>query len=307
MRRNLLKPAVCVLAFGLAGRVALCCSQLYIPLGSCLSDHPVCVALRLENPETRIRETRQAIHDHLLSRDPAVRQFTWNLLSGISNHVDLYPYLDLIETYGEGLQRPDTVGPTADLVELRFAPRSRRLQLLGNAVRFGNDTLPRGTSFPRMFAVRFAALQGLEELQPAVARYLAALEPERIRKRGLASVPALFELCAGAEALLDAPRVAFARILAFEERRLDERFVSEGFRDAFFELADIAARTVPSGSREPESLRLLQAIAARQLEYRMQSVRSSDVAPSDPRFLAPTDWLKQLRRILGLEKGCIWW
>jgi hypothetical protein len=242
---------------------------------------------------------------YLLSSEEGERNEAWRLISSIADATDLYPYLDLIDQYAALSGSAPGVAETADRIEVLFAPREERLRLLGSVVR-GRGTLSRGTKFPRPFAILLAAREGLEELRPAVAQYLSAHELQRLRKRQLHSVPALFELCSGAETLLDAPRTAFTRILRMSESMLDERFADEGFREAFFDLASRASRNAGRSSPESPSVSLLRQIAARQLEYRMQSVPPSDVARSDARFLAATDWLKHLRRVLGLETGCIW-
>jgi hypothetical protein len=245
-----------------------------------------------------LAETRLAIRKALLGTDLSLRQPAWALLSSLAWNADLYPYLDLIDAYAEVSGFRNSVRDTADRIEVLFGPRERRVHLLAAAVRSGEGRLPRGTSLSRLTAVQWAATQGLLEFQPAVIEYLSALEPERVRYRRLHHVPALFELCGGADTLTDAPVVAFMRILEMEEGALEERFASdEGFRQAVLDLAGSSARQIRIGGRDPAPVALLRRIVDRQLAYRS---RSPGLFPDGARpSSGELEWLARLQSLIG--------
>ena len=260
--------------------------------GCIASDHPICVALRADEPKEREAAVRQAVRETLLSSELESRDKAWGILTEIFWKTDLYPYLDLLDAFKPLAQKNQNVADLADLVEVNFAPRSRRIELLAPLILSGSGRLPRGTILLRTSAIEVAARQGLVEFLPAVTAYLAVLEPERIRARRLISVPALFELCGGAASRSDATVVALRRLLAIEERTLENRFpADEGFREAVFSLE--YARCPLGVEKEPESCALLRQIVARQLEYR-GTPPSPAAIPGES-----TDWVVRLQEILS--------
>ncbi|HEU5248966.1 MAG TPA: hypothetical protein VFW15_03190 [Thermoanaerobaculia bacterium] len=261
--------------------------------GCAAGDHPICVALLIEDAEQREAAVRQAIRNTLLSPEEESRDKAWRILSESVWKRNLYPYLDLIDAFARLAQKNQNVAELADRIEVLSGPRQRRIELLAPAIVSGSARLPRGTGLLRTHAMLYAAGQGLNEFLPAVKEYLAVLEPERIRARRLLSVPALFELCEGTPSGWDAPVVAFRRILDTDERTLENRFADdEGFREAFFSLADRTRHEVRA-QKESESRSLLRRIVSRQLEYR-------GTAPSSPMALGDnTDWLVRLQRWLS--------
>jgi hypothetical protein len=257
-------------------------------------DHPICSALRIEDANEREAAVRQAVRDTLLSTDAEARDKAWTILSESLWKSDLYPYLDLIDAFTPLARKHQNVADLADRIEIASAPRARRIELFAPAIVSGSARLPRGTVLLRTTAILFAARQGLVEFLPAVKEYLAVLEPERIRARRLLSVPALFELCEGAQSGWDAPIVAFRRILDMDERRLENRFLDdEGFREAVFSLVD-RVRQEFRAQKETESRSLLRRIVSRQLEYRGAPPSPNPMTSGDS-----TDWLVRLQGILS--------
>jgi hypothetical protein len=286
-------PLLAFLAFFSAAGATFGSTPVLDTSGCAAGDHPICVALRIEDSEPRQAAVRQAIRNTLLSADSESRDKAWRILSESVWSVDLYPYLNLIESFAPLAQRYQNVAELADHIEVLSGPRSARIELLAPAIVSGSGRLPRGTSLQRTTAMVFAARQGLVELLPAVTEYFAAHEPERMRARRLVAVPELFELCAGAATRFDAPAVAFRRILAMDERTLENRFADdEGFREAVFSLADVrCSRFGPD--HIPESCSLLHEIVTRQLEYR--GIPASNV--TIPGY--STDWVARLQEMIS--------
>ncbi len=285
-------PILAFLAF-LAGGSALGTTPVIDPSGCAAGDHPICVALRIEDSEQREAALRQAVRDTLLSPEPEGRDRAWRILSEVAWKTNLFPCLDLIEAFTPLAQKYQNVAELADRIEMVSAPRPQRLALLAPAILSGSGRLARGTSVLRTAAIFQAARQGLVEFLPAVTEYLAALEPERIRARRMVSILAMFELSEGATTGFDAPAVAFRRILAMDERTLENRFLAdEGFREAVFSLLNEPCR--PFGApKESESCSLLRQIVLRQLEYR------GTPAPDGVILGRSGDWLGRLQGILS--------
>jgi hypothetical protein len=286
-------PVVALLAV-LGAAVDLLGSSPLMETSACAADdHPICVALLIEDSEQREAAVRQAIRNTLLSPEAESRDKAWRILSESVWKTDLYPYLDLIDSFTPLAQKHQNVADLADRIEVLSGPRSRRIELLAPAIVSGSGRLPRGTSLLRTTAILFAAQQGLVEFLPAVTEYITTLEPERIKARRLVAVPALFELCGGAATRFDAPAVAFRRILETDERTLENRFgADEGFREAVFSLVDRTCRSFRA-QKEAESCSLLRHTVSRQFEYR-------GTAPSNPMTSGDsTDWLVRLQGILS--------
>lgn len=288
-------PLLALLA--LLGTAGSLLGSTVIDISSCAAgDHPICVALRIEDSKERETAVRQAVRDTLLSSELESREKAWRILNEIVWKTDLYPYLDLIESFTPLAQKYQNVLELLDRIEVLSGPRPQRVELIAAAVVSGSGRLPRGTSLSRITAIGFAARQGLSELLPAVNEYFAAHEPERMRARRLGAVPALFELCGGAATRFDAPAVAFRRILGMDERTLENRFpADEGFREAVFSLIDAPCRSF-RGQKEPEECSLLRQIVARQLAYRGEP--SSNTVFLNPS--ASSDWLVRIQGLLSL-------
>jgi hypothetical protein len=261
------------------------------------SGHAICAALLLEDPERRLAETRTAIQGALLSSDPVTRGRARSLLSSLAYTIDLYPYLDLIESFGSFANESAGASDLADQIELRHAPRDRRIKLLAPAIRTGEGRLPRsGGKLYRPAALYLASRGGLDEFQPAVAEYLAALEPERIRHRRQHTVLANFELCGGAESFTDGPRLAFQRLLQMREGALEERFSSdEGFREAVLDLVRDEYRAFGARRTGSAAAALIRQFVARQAAFR---AAQPSVYPAPLAALPGSsagDWLIRLR------------
>jgi hypothetical protein len=259
-------------------------------------EQPICCARLLEEPEQRLSEMRRAIQETLLSSDPAVSQRALSILSWLVGATDLYPYLDLIKE--QASQADQRFGPwgLADSIELMHAPRRRRIELLAPAILRGEGKEPSGGNLHRYWAIYLAARGGLDEFQPAIAVYLAALEPERIRRRNEHTVAAFLELCGGAGTYVDGPRLAFRRLLEMPAKTLEERMSSDsGFHEAVLSLALDEHRAL--GFRSPTSPAsvLIHALIARQAEFRL-SQSDAHSGPAAPSYAMGEDWLAWLRR-----------
>ena len=286
-----------------AGAVTSACSPVIELPGATycgVGGHPICVALLIEEPEKRIVETRQAIRDTLFSKDPAARRQASVLLSSLAYGADLYPFLDLIESSGLESDDRSWISAAADQIALRRAPRQLRIKLLSAAIRSGGATTPHGDPLYRPFALYLAARGGLEEFQPAIARYLAALEPERVRKRDLQKILPFFELCGGSPSFDDGPRVAFQRLMDLQEGALEERFTSdEGFRDAVLDLVRDGTAGIAGVRRESAATALIRKFVARQLAYRAsQRGLFPTLSPGSTEPPGPKDWLVRMQEAL---------
>jgi hypothetical protein len=226
----------------------------------------ICEALRIGDPYRRVAETRRAFEEVLSSKEPeALSAVAWTV-GKLKYRLDFRPYVDLLSARcGKDATRCLWQAEDGDWALLRSGSRGERLDALEHAIRYGSVRLGGGTMVQRRWAVKMAAEQGLEELQPLSEEYLATLTEARIGKLELTGVSAMFELCAGAGGYVDAARRAASRIAALPDQKFEARMTEdEGFRSAVLAIGRRVCETDPVMDAIAPECALLATVADRQ-------------------------------------------
>ncbi len=189
-------------------------------------------AITQKSGDVRVDQIRKVLGGFLLIEDQTTRTEAFEYLYNHQRWLDLRPWADVLAEFDK-LQDSDYGQIMLSRAALLSGPREERLAAYKSAIESGSFACSRSYRLLAFDALRFAALDGFEELLPTIRDKYDSFPPSTKRNLPLEWVTAHMELRHGAADRDDAGRLAVMRISQMNDhvflRRMEE---DPGFRKA---------------------------------------------------------------------------
>lgn len=260
------------------------------------------IAASVEDPVAREAALRKAMRETLLAGERRVRDAAYDCLINDLRRVDPRPFEDIWLEY-DALEGRRYGSERLDFAELRLGPRESRLRALGEAVVTGSVRLRRGSILLRDVAMRGAARQGLDELQPVVLAHLEEVAPDIRKVYHLEMLPFVFSLRAGAADEDEAVDLAARRLAEMNPETYRRRMREEdGFRAVVMDVVlDAAGRGMPTANQPNPAWDLLRGMAERDIRAEQgEAMARGESAEKSSSRKTREEWLESIAGHFGL-------
>jgi hypothetical protein len=249
-------------------------------------------AATIQGAEARESAIRAALRDGLLTSNREIADQVFIFLSESSRWIDLQPFSDELEEFAKSDPGHRGIWLLDDNA-VDHSPEEVRKALYRQAIEEGTTRLKRGRPLTRASAIVMAAFDGMTDLQPLIEKYGPLVEERWKQSLQFSSIPALFELTAGAHDRDTAADKAATQLAAMNDESLRARMESDdGFRTAVTRMTDYLCAKNPFTGRSAQGCQKVKDVVERQTALERQKTQSSNLSASGHRS-APPEWLER--------------